>query len=955
MTTGYHSLYWAYSLTVQGTPESAEHLSRAISSARVDLNPHQVDAALFALRSPLSKGVILADEVGLGKTIEAALVISQRWAERRRHILIVVPASLRKQWQQELWDKFFLPSVVLEKRAWTRLMAEGKPNPFDLEDHVVICSYHFAAQHQQAVASVPWDLAVIDEAHRLRNVYKKGNKTAKALAEGLAGAPKLLLTATPLQNSLMELYGLASVIDPHLFGDPTSFREQFVRETDERVRDRLLKLRLAEVCQRTLRSQVLEYVRFTQRIPLTQEFYPTDAEHQLYEQVSEYLRRDALYAVPSGQRTLMTMVLRKLLASSSFAIASTLQALLLRLRDMQATLAAQADSADVVRDAVRDDFEADFETIGEVEDDWEELEAASCSDDAVDPAVLAEEVQFIEDCIALAASIQSNAKGEALLRALAQAFDQIETVGAARKAVVFTESRRTQDYLFGLLTANGYEGQVVMLNGSNADDSARRVYAQWRARHADDGAVTGARAVDVRAALVEAFKDHTTILLATEAAAEGVNLQFCSLVFNYDLPWNPQRVEQRIGRCHRYGQLHDVVVVNFVNQRNAADRRVLDLLSEKFRLFEGVFGASDEILGVIESGVDIERRIAAIYQGCRTAEDIADAFDALQAELEDQITAQMTDTRQRLLDHFDEDVQTRLRVHRDQAQASLDERGRMLLNLTRFEAGAEADFAADGPRFHYTGDAARPGWYCLDWKQAEADGMVFYRVDHPLASHLIQRARGRTLPARHLIFDYGGYGACIAVLEPQRGQSGWLTCGLLTVRSVADEQFVLLAARTDDGVVLDAEWCRRLLRLSAVDHGDAASPPSLDDEMQGEIRHGLDAVEARNGRCFDAEVVKLDRWSDDLKLGLERELKDVDAAIRDMRKQSAVAVTLADKLAAQREIKTLEQRRNKKRRDLYEEQDRIDEQRSDLIAGIERQLATTHEVVRLFNVRWTIR
>jgi SNF2 family DNA or RNA helicase len=162
MTTAYHAQYWAYALTVQGAPDSVDGLSRAISGARVDLNPHQVDAALFALKSPLSKGVILADEVGLGKTIEAGLVISQRWAERRRSILVVVPASLRKQWQNELLEKFFLPSVLLERKTWSRLQAEGKPNPFDVGDKIVICSYHFAAKHQDAVASVPWDLAIVD-------------------------------------------------------------------------------------------------------------------------------------------------------------------------------------------------------------------------------------------------------------------------------------------------------------------------------------------------------------------------------------------------------------------------------------------------------------------------------------------------------------------------------------------------------------------------------------------------------------------------------------------------------------------------------------------------------------------------------------------------------------------------------------------------------------------------
>jgi hypothetical protein len=309
MTTPQQAQYWAYALTLKSSAETVESLSRTISNARVDLNPHQVDAALFALCSPLSRGVILADEVGLGKTIEAALVISQRWAERRRKILVVVPAALRKQWQQELREKFFLPSLVMEGGARRRLLAEGKRNPFDLDDQVVVCSYPFAAACQDDVAAIPWDLVVIDEAHRLRNIYKAGSKTARTVAAAVQERQKLLLTATPLQNSLMELFGLVSVIDSHVFGDQISFREQFIRASDEPLRNRALKQRLASVCQRTLRKQVLEYVRFTQRVPVTQEFHPTDNEQQLYDSVSEYLRRETLYALPSGQRTLIELVL----------------------------------------------------------------------------------------------------------------------------------------------------------------------------------------------------------------------------------------------------------------------------------------------------------------------------------------------------------------------------------------------------------------------------------------------------------------------------------------------------------------------------------------------------------------------------------------------------------------------------------------------------------------------
>jgi hypothetical protein len=186
------------------------------------------------------------------------------------------------------------------------------------------------------------------------------------------------------------------------------------------------------------------------------------------------------------------------------------------------------------------------------------------------------------------------------------------------------------------------------------------------------------------AALVEEFRDRKTLLIATESAAEGVNLQFCSLVVNYDLPWNPQRIEQRIGRCDRYGQKHDVVVVNFLNRRNAADQRVFQLLSQKFRLFDGIFGSSDEVLGALESGVDLEKRIAQVYQECRTPTEIEAAFDQLQAELDETIGTRLAETRRVLLENFDEEVHARMRVHREQAIAALSTRQRWLLELTTY-------------------------------------------------------------------------------------------------------------------------------------------------------------------------------------------------------------------------------------------------------------------------------
>src|SRR3990170_380719 len=546
MTTPFHSKYWAHELTLRGATGSIESLSRSIAGARVDLNPHQVDAALFALRSPLTRGVVLADEVGLGKTIEAGIVIGQRWAERKRRILLIVPATLRKQWQQELESKFYLPTAILDSKVFNDLLEAGNPAPFVMEDRLIVCSYHFASSKAREISRVSWDLIVIDEAHRLRNVFRKSSKLARNIVDAVAQAPKLLVTATPLQNSLMELYGLASVIDDHIFGDAPSFLDQFVRAVDERMRNAELRARLRPICIRTLRKQVVEYIPFTRRVPVTQDFRPSDEEHALYERISTYLQRDGLIALPASQRTLITLVLRKLLASSTFAIANTLERMIARLEDL-------SSQQDLLLDA--DDMEGLDELQDEIEEQEEETEEEKSKADApIDPAKLKAELAELRDFAKLARGITSNAKGEALIPALKVAFERAERLGAQRKAVIFTESRRTQQYLFDLLSGRGYKDQLVMVNGSNNDPHSRVVYEQWRERHAGQEVVKGSRPVDIKAAIVEHFRDHATILVATEAAAEGVNLQFCSLVVNFDLPWNPQRIEQRIGRCHRYGQ-----------------------------------------------------------------------------------------------------------------------------------------------------------------------------------------------------------------------------------------------------------------------------------------------------------------------------------------------------------------------------------------------------------------
>jgi superfamily II DNA or RNA helicase len=976
--------FFAHQLTRRAPSNSMEAMAGALLDAQVDLNPHQIDAAMFATSNPLSKGVILADEVGLGKTIEAGLLIAQRWAERKRRILVITPANLRKQWHQELADKFGLPATIFEAKSFRQLVKEGAVNPLNVSDGrsgIIICSYQFAARKAVEVKAVAWDLVVIDEAHRLRNVYKPENKTARALQEALSQPQKVLLTATPLQNSLLELYGLVSFIDERVFGDVDSFKSQFGALKNAESFD-ALKNRIAPICKRTLRRQVEAYVKYTKRIPLLREFTPSADETALYNHVTEYLEREALHALPNSQRQLITLVLRKLLASSTFAIAGALETLTNRLKK---TLAEKASTLDKGADNGRgliDELDEDFETLDEIAEETNDI----TSDLPVDEAqartkkqvqAIAQEIADLESFRQLAVSITENSKGTALLQALKVAFAKLDELGAAKKAIIFTESRRTQDYLMSLLAATPYHDGVVLFNGTNNDAASKRIYADWMKRHAGTDRVTGSRTADTRAALVEHFREFNgpdgSIMIATEAGAEGINLQFCSMVINYDLPWNPQRIEQRIGRCHRYGQKHDVVVVNFLNRENEADKRVYELLDQKFKLFEGVFGASDEVLGAVESGVDFERRIAEIYQTCRQPAAIHSAFEQLQLDMAGEISDAMLKARKSLLENFDEDVQERLRLRSQDAKASLGKLERLLMRFTSGALNGHAEFADDETSFvlkatpsflgNMTGfgepDAGR---YELPRRSEDAH---IYRLGHPLAQALLQHAKQQpglttTSPATKIVLDYAAYGAKVSIVEPLRGQHGWLEVQSLQIRSLgAVEEHLLVAGVDANGNAFDERVTEKLLNLPCasnvqVETSSAEHRPPLEAEIERQKLLVVTDLETRNLGAFTQETEKLDAWADDLKVGLERDIKELDRGIKESRTKSKGAATLADKLAAQKEQRDLEGQRDKKRRELFDRQDEIQRKRDGLIDSLERQLKQEISVSTVLTCEWEL-
>lgn len=939
MITKYHAKYYATVLSNQAIGGQIDSLSQSLLNAAVDINPHQIEAALFAFQSPLSKGVIFADEVGLGKTIEAGLVLCQYWAVGKRKIIVICPASIRKQWGYELTEKFGIENEVLDARNYRDYERRGL-DPLD-QKKVVICSYNFAARKKDEIKRHGFDFAIIDEAHKLRNVYKKKAKTAQAIKEALSDVKKLLLTATPFQNSLMELFGLTSVVDDNIFGDARSFRAEYVY--DENLSD--LRQRLLPYYQRTLRRDVREYINYTNRLPITQQFDATDLESKLYEDVSEFLRREDIYSVPKRQRMLTTMIIRKILASSTYALIGTLRTVKARLEQMLNNEAAlQLTLADYM-----DEDEAE---LYEEDDDDENL----LEDEKIDLDKLREEIRTIEGFIETALKIQHDSKSEALLQALDQSFQMLPKTGAKRKALIFTESTRTQQYLKDYLNQHGYAGKIVTFNGSNNDPDSNAIYDAWLSENAYNGKASGIKAADKRVALVEHFRDEAEIMIATEAAAEGLNLQFCSLVVNYDLPWNPQRIEQRIGRCHRYGQKCDVVVVNFVNRRNYADVRVYNLLLDKFHLFDDVFGASDDVLGQADA-IDFEKRIWEIYQECRTEAEINAAFEKLQQDLQDQINEKMKDVREQVLEHFDIGVQERLKLAKSETGAFLNRYEHIFWELTKYILGKDAEFDDETHAFRLLRPIAgcRTGKYEL--LSCVTDGIP-YRLSHPLAQYVLQTALSLQTEDGAVIFRENDLALKVTLPDYLKNQSGYLVLSHLAVSAFDDEQYCLFTAFTKDGRFLTQEDCEKLFLCGGAETVLREISPEVRRKLGvNSVQHTkskLQQIDSRNLEYFRDEEERIFRWEKDLIESIERELDIVKRAIREQERLSRSAANMEEKLAITKKIDELERQKRKKRNELADREDEVSAQRRRMIEELDRRKVQKTATDDIFVIAWNV-
>lgn len=967
MLTPQQQKYIAWELTRKRNSSDDDKFTSVLAEAQVDLNPHQIDAALFAFRSPLSMGAILADEVGLGKTIEAALVISQQWAQRNRRILIIAPATLRKQWSMELAEKFFLPSIILENRSFNRIITSDYRNPFDTESAIVICSYQFAKKQIKHIENVEWDLVVMDEAHKLRNVYKTGNKTASVLKEGLKKYRKLLLTATPLQNNVKELFGLISIIDDNYFGSLKSFTDRYSKaglRQDKMYNE--LRQRISPIIHRTLRSDVQEYVKYTERHPMVQEYYPSDDELALSELVTEYLQKEACYGMPPSQRSLISLVLHKLLSSSTFAIAGTLKTIINRLEDILANDVHDENNEDTVMTDIR----KDIDELEEYDEEWadEENEEFGVNEKSApkytsdDISGIKAEITELNAIYELALGIAHNTKGECLLKALDIAFEDKRKNGQPEKALIFTESNRTQQYLKQLLDDAGYKGKIVLFNGSNTDPESKEIYNKWIEKNSGTSRITGSITADKRQALVDYFKDTAQIMIATEAASEGINLQFCSLLVNYDLPWNPQRVEQRIGRCHRYGQKNDVVVVNFINKANRADQRVYELLSQKFNLFCGVFGSSDEVLGTTIDGVDFEHRVLDIYQSCRSVEEIDAAFDHLQEEMKDEIDQTIIDSQNKLIENFDKDVINKLKLRKNTDEFRLSEFYRLLWILTVSVMSDRIEIV-DNKNFRFklikspvvNGEEFATGPYRMG---KDIDDAYTYRIGHPLAQWVIENAKNiDTNDIATLTFDYSGLGEKISIIEAQKGKTGSIkVCLVHYVSPKETEEHLLSVAVDSQGNLMEDDFVSKLMAVPAV-----SVPSSINESKyinlheEKKLQELSEQIKNRNKQFINDESLKIERWADDQTSLVEQELKDLKKLIKEKDRAFRAETEDSRRLELQKEIQSLQKQQRQKRQELFIVEDEIIEQRDRLIEKLNFALDAKMTKEKLFTINWEIK
>ncbi|NCC02032.1 MAG: DEAD/DEAH box helicase [Clostridia bacterium] len=946
INSDYQAKYIVHELERVYANDDVAKLSGLMFDAQITPTPHQIDASLFALNTPNTKGVLLADEVGLGKTIEAGIVIMQYWAERKRKILIVAPSSLRQQWLQELQEKFNLPSRIIDSKNTT--------NKLILKDGIYICSYEFANRNIDKL-STGWNLLVLDEAHKLRNFYSNKHGIAGSISSIAKGAEKaLLLTATPLQNRLEELYGLVSAIDPGYFHSLDVFKQRYIKsESPFALND--LRSRIGKIAKRTLREDAKKYIKYTNRIAKTITFEPSGEEKRLYELVDDYLHREKLYAFASSQRHLSALILRKRLGSSTFAVASTLRRIIARMEEEYNSGQLRNNRGGFIEfdDLQIEEIEA-FESSGEID--------SAQTDTLKERAEFKAEIEELKSYAELAESIKSNVKAENLVNAVNIGFSSLESK-AAKKAIIFTESTITQSYIGRVLDREGFAGKYIKFNGQNKSPETNKIYQEWLEKNKDSDLVTGTESADRRKALIDSFRDNDIqIMIATEAASEGINLQFCSMLINYDLPWNPQRVEQRIGRIHRMGQQFDVVVVNFSNQGNTAEARILDLLANKFNLFKSTFGASNEVLGAIEDGFDFEQQISKILNTCRTDAEINKGFQDLQNKYKNEIESEHDSYRAKIFDSLDPHVQDRFKKYSKQSNEAFNSFERLFSELTNYELRDFANFEADGHVFDLHSQPipeAQTGIYF--YKTDRVPHAKQYKYADTIGEYVRHTAKSTATPAAHLTFSIAKSERASSLAKKLAGKTGTLTVKNVTFPMKSgstdmSESYIISAGETLDGELIDSETCRDIFDLKLV--SENPSNVQISDNIQNLINSQITKRQAevkdRNTEVYLDKKDILERQYKDKIVELEIKIDKLKRNVSEKERQERQAPNAEERLKVAAEKQTLRKKIRSLNQQMFDLEDKMDDEISEKITLAQQASVNSVKIEPLFEIDFSI-
>ena len=899
MITAEQALYLKEYVTLKNEGDNISRIGTSLYDSKIALNPHQITAALSFFKNPLLKGLILADEVGLGKTIEAGLIISQYWYEHKRKILVIVPASLTKQWNEELFDKFGLPSTIINGKMLNDMN-------FRLDNQIYICSLNSIYLHKEKFQT-SFNLVVIDEAHKLRNVYKDKGVMAPAIKEVFNGQKKLLLTATPFQNNLMELFGIVSLLDNDIFPDAKLFKEKYINNYSENINN--LKEILSKYLVRTLRKDVTKYINYTKRHVVISDYYVTEAEQELYNYITNIMYSDDFSESYSrGQNQLLIILLQKLLSSSMYAVASTLKKM--------------ANNLDI------NDFE-DF-----VDEDEEVPK--------LDLTAKAGLIANINRCLDYANSIKVDSKYERLLKELNIIFEDFDkNRNRNKKVLIFTESKQTQKYLYELLKQTEKFNNVIYFNGENSlTNENLYIYKEWERKQK---AVSQNKTANVRRAIIDAFENRFDILIATDAAAEGLNMQFCSVVINYDLPWNPQKIEQRIGRCHRYGQKNDVLIVNMLNRSSSIDERIYELLNYKLGIFEETFGSSDTILGGTNIANDIENAIKEIYIKCRNPIEIENEFKNLQKQFEQEIEQAVKKSELDLQEYFDEEVRQAFDLQFIEATKIVNEIEEIFELLIEY---VFSNIKIENHKFKLNNTV-----YTTNSNDEVGE---FCAINSKIGNEVIEQIKQIENTNHKIIFDYQNSLTKIGFLDGIKCNKGKMVIQKIIYDSFETTEGLVIYSKLEDGTIIPQDVMHKLLKCNAVNNNTQIVSESIENESMELVEKKIDEIKQYNTSIFNDELNYIDNWADNMIEKIQINVQAMRNEKRELQLQYSISDDINTQTKIQEEINSLSRKISKSWLELSEKENEIEDRRATLIKNLKAENERKITINKLFEVEFEI-